>query len=233
MGGGNKQTSESRQQQQTQFGSLNPGAAVLGSLFGLGSEVNPSGGLGFSGGQTFTGGGGVFGQGAFDDIAQLAQQISTPRFSQSELSGLTQGSLDLLGEAQETGLVDPAVELSRLLFEQEFLPSAAEQFGTGFGVGPEDSDFQAAVVREASRRAAELGNLAQDRRLQAAQAVPGGVADALGLEGLFQSAERAASAGGQDLDLLGALSALVTQGQTGTTGTGRSDSKSAGGNLIF
>lgn len=231
MGGGNRSTSSGEQGQQTQFGSLNPGMSILGSLFGLGSGVNASGGLGFSPGQGFTGG--VLGPADFSDIAGLAQQINTPRFSQSQLSGMTEQGLDLLGEATETGLIDPAVELSSMLFKDEFLPQAAEQFGSQFGLGPDDSDFRATVGREASRRSAELGNLAQDRRLQAASAVPGGVADALGLEGLFQSAERGASAGGQKFDFLSALSSIGQQGLTGSTGFGTSESKAGGGNFIF
>lgn len=62
--------------------------------------------------------------------------------------------------------LDRAINLSTELFEQEFLPLAAER-AVGFGAGPRSSDFQNSVAREASRRAAELGALDLDLENQA------------------------------------------------------------------
>ena len=226
---------------------LNPASLIFGESLGIPSTVNRQGGLSFGMPGVNQGLGLAnrsFNTGAFDALGSLADPMNP---FQLDIPGAANyfgnQAIDLFGgsilpaarELADTGFktdIQPAVDFSKYLFQNEFLPGAAEQFGQA-GLGPGDSDFGAAIAREAGRRSNELGALdvqlseaAAGRRaagLPWASQVPTGLGDLLyGFEQSSRQAQRAASPGGQLWDLLMAASGLNTQGQ----GTGKQDSQS-------
>jgi hypothetical protein len=134
-------------------------------------------------------------------------------------------------ELMETGFktpLQPAIDLSSRLFEEEFVPNALEQFGIR-GLDARDSDTSAALLREGSRRSTELGALDMDlqeaatnRRLLGAQGAP----QLLNLQNLGLGTAFASSDAGQILSNLLPLFGINTQ----AGGVGTSSSESKGGN---
>jgi hypothetical protein len=213
------------------LGSLSPFTGVLGNLFGVGTQVSDSGilfkGQGLEGGEFANR---LFSPESLDPLQEiLGRRDAGFAVDPGQLGGAVSGALGTFGEATQTGLIDPAVELSRTLFQEEFLPAANETFGTQFGIGPGDSDFNAAVAREGSRRSAELADTAQDRRLLASSQLGDLGRSLFGLEEASRQNQLARTEGGQLLDLLLTLGGVNTQGQVTGVSQATASNKHKGG----
>lgn len=257
VGGGGGGSTSSSQQFPT---SLALAPFILGEAFGLNTRVQKKGGLSFtrgSGDDLFTGQ--VFspGGGTFDALRDLTQPIDTRIISGTNLvdafgnEGLrgAGNAINLFNntllpgatELAQTGFrtnIDPFVAQAQQRFRDDFLPTAASQFGS-LGLDPGDSDFGAAIARESGRISTELGaldvGLAENAANRRAQGIPLGAElaqgaallplnlgrDLFGFEQAAQQAERASSPGGQLMDFINMISGVNTQGQT----TGSSNSR--------
>lgn len=203
---------------QNGLSTLDPTTAGLANLFG-GTIKNTAGG-GFTTRlprnilpQAFT-------PESFSDLGSLTNTLNPVNFDLSQVQGYGQGAMSTLGEAAETGLIGPAQDLFGQLFNER-VAGLQEQFG-GFGLNGNDTDFQAAALREAQLGSTQLADLAQNRRLQAAGMLPDSLMSILGLEGDARATERSRTAGGQQLELLMALGGMDTE----ATGTGTSRDRS-------
>jgi hypothetical protein len=202
-------------QNQNSLATLDPTAAGLANLFG--GTIRPAKGGGSTTylprqilPQAFT-------PESFGDLGSLTNTLNPVNFDLSQIAGQGQGAMNTLGEAAATGLIGPAQDLFGQLFNER-ISGLQEQFG-GFGLGPNDSDFQAAALREAQLGSTQLADLAQNRRLQAAGMFPDSLAGILDLEGQARAAERGRTPGGQQLDLLMTLGGMDTE--AGAVGTER------------
>ena len=192
--------------------SLSPLTALLGQAFGIDSKTG-QGGIQFQGGVPDITGGSLFSQGDFRSLGDIFEPTRSGfEFNTNQLGQAAQGGFDTLTEASQTGLIDPAVNLSRQLFG-DFVNDTQEQLGSQLGIGTGDSDFGAILGREAQRSSTELGNLAQERRLAASQALPGAAGGLASLEEMFRDLGRGRDPGQQSLETLLKLGGLSTQGQ--------------------
>jgi hypothetical protein len=221
-GSGSNQDSAGRQN----FGTLNPIPIALGEAFGLKGRVTPEGGLAFgSGGPGLGLSNQIFGPNTFSALGDLANPINIgAQGTPTELfNAAIPGAKDLLSTGLKTD-IGPAAALSKMLFQQEFVPGLTEQFGANLGLNSNDADVQAALLREAGRRSTELGALdtqlseaAKNRQLGALNNAPG----LFNLGSIATGAERSLTPGGQLLDLFSALSSVNTQAGV----AGRTDSQ--------
>jgi hypothetical protein len=211
---------------------------LIQNLFGQTTKVNRFGG--FMPASTRKGGSlqfanQVFGPESFEALGGLADPIDIGGLGLGDIGNLITDTAGFQGELARTGFktdIGPAVELSRMLFEDEFIPGALEQFGMS-GLDAGDSDVQSALLREGSRRATELGALdidlseaAAQRRLLGLQGA-GGVLD---LQNLGQATAFAQSDAGQLLNNFLQLAGVGTQAsQPG----GQSGMNRSGGGILF
>ena len=190
--------------------SQNPVTALLGQAFGIGTGTR-KGGISFKGQipqLTDT----LFGPDTFAGLGDIFEPTdSGARFDLPELRDASLSGLNTLTEAADTGLIDDATALSQQLFG-DFTADTVERFGSEFGLNPGDSDLGAILAREAQRSSTELGNLAQDRRLGAATALPSAVGATGSLESLFEDLERQRDPAQQMLNQLMQIAGLSTQG---------------------
>lgn len=232
---------------------------LLGQAFGLNPGIQKRGGLSFTRNAkpdaTFVNK--LFGPETFQPLQNLFNPIDTNIISGTPLvkafgnqalgnagSALDMFSNTLMPGAQElatTGFrtsIDPYIAQAKQRFTQDFLPQAAAQFGS-LGLDPGDSDFGAAIAREAARISTDLG--AQDVALQEAanarrmQGIPlaGELAqgsallpinlgqDILGYESAAQQGQFASSPAGQLLNQLMLIAGVPTQGQTTSSSRSR------------
>jgi hypothetical protein len=213
--------------QQQNVSTLNPIPILFGQAFGLNPQTQ-GGGLNFGAGQSPNFTNQLFGPSTFEPLKDLFTPTSTPQHDPQDLFGASAAGLGTLTEAAETGLIDPAVELSQQLFG-DFLNQTQEELGSQLGLGRGDSDFAAILGREAQRSSTELANLAQDRRLAASTGIQDQVAQAISAQDLIGQGVFANSDAGQILNRLLTIAGVNTQGQG--TGTGSSSSKQASGGL--
>jgi hypothetical protein len=224
----------------TTLGSQNPLTGVFNNLFGVPTRIDVAGGgiaLGdapYRGGANFSFADPLFGPGSFGALEGILDPVSLGEGA-VDIGGLVGRTAAGQQELAETGFksdIGAATDLSRMLFEQEFIPGALEQFGAS-GLDARDSDVQAALLREGSRRATELGALdldlseaAADRRVMGLQAAPG----VLDLQNLGLTSEFAQTEAGQLLGRLLDLGGFNTQ-TAGAGGGGGDDRK--GGGILF
>jgi len=202
-----------------QVASLSPLTALMGQAFGIGTQTG-QGGIQFQGGIPDITGGSLFNSSDFRSLGDIFQPINGGfEFNVPQLGRAVQGGFDTLTEASQTGLIDPAVNLSRQLFG-DFVNDTQEQLGTQLGIGTGDSDFGAILGREAQRSSTELANLAQERRLAASQALPGAAGQVASVEDIFRELGRGRDPGQQSLQTLLQLGGLSTQGQGVGTSSG-------------
>jgi hypothetical protein len=206
---------------------LSPIPILFGELFGLNGRATKNGGLTFTRKQSNIDlANPLVNPDTFNSLAELFKPVTPFNLDiAGTANSFGQQMQDLFGgtvmpaarELASTGFktdIAPAVALSKNLFENEFLPSAAEQFGS-LGLNPRDSDFGAALAREAGRRSTELGAL--DVQLSEAAAGRRAADSLFGLEQSSRQAARAQSPGGQLFDLLNQIAGINTQGQTAST----------------
>ena len=187
---------------QTSLATLSPFLPMLADMFGMdGMEVDPiTGGfrwgenedvqtpfgniLGGADDPRFGGGGitgliqnAIFGEGATKGLGidadtvggmmeQLLGSLGAASFTGSQ-------NIGQMAEMARTGNIDDAVNLANVTLRDQLMPTLKEDFGAKFGLDTRDSDMQAAGLRGAEQMAAQLGNLGQDRKLQAGQALGG------------------------------------------------------------
>ena len=192
--------------------SLSPLTALMGQAFGIGTQTG-QGGIQFGGTVPDITGGSLFNSSDFRSLGDIFQPTNSGfEFDVPQLGRAVQGGFDTLTEASQTGLIDPAVNLSRQLFG-DFVNDTQEQLGSQLGIGTGDSDFGAILGREAQRSSTELGNLAQERRLAASQALPGAAGGLASLEEMFRDLGRGRDPGQQSLETLLKMGGISTQGQ--------------------
>lgn len=212
---------------QQSLGTQNVMVPFLQNLFGQKTHTDPWGGgfrpggvAGLPGIEGYQFANPMFGPDSFSGLSGLTD---TTDFGEQglDMGGLIERTAGQQQELSETGFktdISPAVDLSRRLFEEEFIPGALEQFGS-LGLDARDSDTQGALLREGSRRATELGALdidlseaAAGRRMAGMQAAPG----LMDLQNLGVASEFGGSEAGQLLNRLLTIGGMNTQ--AGVTG---------------
>jgi hypothetical protein len=202
----------------------------LGQAFGIGTQTG-QGGIQFGGDIPEITSGQLFGPAQFEGLGDIFDPIQSPfEFNLGGLGTAAESGFGTLSEAAETGLIDPATELSRQLFG-DFIADTQEQLGSQLGLGTGDSDFAAILAREAQRSSTELANLAQDRRLAASQALPSAAGALSSLEEAFRGVERGRDPSQQILNTLLNLGGLNLQGQSVGQQSNRTRSSGAQGGL--
>lgn len=220
--GGQKSSSRNNENQAT----MSPIAIGLGNLFGLESGYKKGGlafGTNLKGSNLFPQ---VFTPSDFESLGDLTNVLNPVRFDAEQIQNYGNQAMNTFGEAAATGLIDPARDLFGQLFNER-IAGLQEQFG-GFGLNANDTDFQAAALREAQLGSTQLADLAQNRRLQAAGSLPDLLNNILGLEGSARTAERSSTQAGQLYDLLASMGGMNTQAST--LGSGKS--LSFGANIV-
>jgi hypothetical protein len=235
MASGGGGSSESRQRSSTRSGTIHPAFALLQQAFGVDPTINKTGQFQLPKGgglPDFFGEGGAFAPDTFAGLGNIFDPIdSGARFDLPGLRDMVAGGLGTIGEAAETGLIEPAIELGGQIFE-DFLGDASERFGTQFGLGSGDSDFNAAIARESRRMASELANLAQDRRLAAASGLPSAAGAAGALEREFEGITRARTPQEQLLSQLLRVVGINSQATSSGRSSGSSSSKQGQGSIL-
>lgn len=218
--GGSVSNSRSESDSTQGLGTLDPIAGGLANLFGGRIKNKPGGGFTTKLPSNILPN--AFTPESFSGLSGLTDTLNPVEFDLNSLAGFGQGAINTIGEASQTGLIGPAQDLFGQLFNER-ISGLQEQFG-GFGLGPNDSDFQSAALREAQLGSTQLADLAQSRKLQASTALPGAIGDILGLEGASRATARARTPGGQQLELLLNLAGIQTE--SGNIGISKENSRS-------
>lgn len=160
------------------------------------------------------------------------------RGAQNSLNFLNQSVVPTANNLLQTGGFDQARALATEMFSQDILPQILEAGGQ-LGLNANDSDLQGILAREGNRMSLQAASDAINRQTSLlpfsaelsqlmGQAVPSTASGLFGFEAQARAAERAATPGGQLLDLFNVLSGYNTQGQSFSRGQENSKGGGAG-----